>query len=208
MNLPHRIMNNRDVTHTETALLDLIRWCSLFFPPSLCELVLPFHSMSYYSWRAIAGGWGDVKFKEWWPNKFAPIKSNSEHCLGNPRNQILRNKGASSVLRQAATSGGCLSCTAGNYANSQQVCWWGGLISADHAHTPWKPFNAWWCKWYWDLHVGRLCKQSRICLFKKESESTPIVFLEKGSTKHRVLQGVWLKPTSCYGHTHGTAHAW
>lgn len=28
------------------------------FSPSLCELALPFHSMSYYSWRAIAGGWG------------------------------------------------------------------------------------------------------------------------------------------------------
>lgn len=58
MTLPHRIRNNKDITHTETALLDLIRWCSLFFPPSLCEPVLPFHSMSYYSWRAIAGGWG------------------------------------------------------------------------------------------------------------------------------------------------------
>lgn len=58
MTLWHSIMNNKDIMHIETVLLDWSRWWSLFFPPSLCELVVPFHSMSYYSWRAIAGGWG------------------------------------------------------------------------------------------------------------------------------------------------------
>lgn len=161
--------------------------------------------MSYYSWRAIAGGWGMSNSKNDDRTSLRLLKATANTVWGiqDTRSWETRVYLQSLNKQPLPVAVVLLAITP---IPSRYVDW--VTLSPLIMSTHWKAFSAWWCKWVPAIHVSRLCKQSSICLFKKESESTPIVFLERGTTKHSVFHWFWLKPTSCYGHTQDTAPAW
>lgn len=143
MTLWHSIMNNKDRMHMETVLLDLIWWWSLFFP-SLCELVLPFHSMSYYSWQAIAGGWGmsNSKNDDWTSLRLLKATASTVWAIQETRSWETR------YIFSPQTS---------SHFRWLLSCWQlhqfpaGMLTGLPYLRWSWShiAFNAWWCKWFW-----------------------------------------------------------
>lgn len=154
---------------------------------------------------------GDVKLKEWWPNQSTPIKSNSKHCLGNPRNL---NKGVSLVLKQISAS---TCCCCGVMAIMSILREYGDLTALGLPSLRWlytgKALCAYWCECL--LNKNDIKMSTSVDYVNKpivfdfiihtESERTLALFLDDRITRYTFFQWFRLKPSSCYP-SHRTLH--